>query len=550
LSAGNCFSDKKVQTNAENTTTISGSFYYTKDGYQNLENCKNPGEDAAFLSLDSDSERGDVCSNLNVLSNYSPSLRKCEFEEGMTLIEKLTELADEIDAINNNDELNPHIKNYLLKLLRRCLESLFDGEGNILWERKMGWLDIAQNTFVISGDTLVIAGNHNPAQEEFYLHYRSLSGDSIATHTIFDTNQLMTSMFALGLSEFDNKYILTGTGRDTSRASLIYSIHKDGTLDTLLAIDRTDANTSAFGMSVDSDGHLNIAIEKNTLSVSDYRDYRKYDKNWNIVWNFTTDPISGSYLESKTMAEVEEDAMVYTNLDFWGDNYIYKVDSSGQELWSYQFGAGENKIGASIMRLKTTREGDIIGGGWWFDSTDEYFPFFIDRVPFIFKMSTDGELIWQKAIVEKDTLLFERAIAGIVNDLIELDDGDILAVGRWGLPDRKKMVIRLDSDGCIKEQCGDHFDVTPTEDISLQFNVILYPNPVIDNQINVRGLIGNTIYSFTLLDIHGRVILEQGLRTITDLTSIQIPSIVKKGVYLLKIQDRDGRSETMKFVKN
>jgi hypothetical protein len=57
-------------------------------------------------------------------------------------------------------------------------------------------------------------------------------------------------------------------------------------------------------------------------------------------------------------------------------------------------------------------------------------------------------------------------------------------------------------------------------------------------------------YSFTLLDIHGRVILEQGLRTITDLTSIQIPSIVKKGVYLLKIQDRDGRSETMKFVKN
>lgn len=425
----------------------------------------------------------------------------------------------------------------------------FDGEGNIIWERKMGWLDIAQNTFIISGDTLVIAGNHNPAQEEFYLHYRSLSGDSIATHRISDPNQPMTNMFALGLSEFDNKYILTGTGQDTSRASLIYSVHKDGTLDTLLAIDRTDANTTAYGMSVDSDGYLNVAIQKNTLSVSDYRDYRKYDKDWNIVWNFTTEPISGSYLESKTMAELDDDAIVYTNRDLWNDDYIYKVDSSGQELWNYQFGAGENKIGANIIRLKTTDEGDIIGGGWWFDSTDEYFPFFLDRVPFIFKMSTDGELIWQKAIVEEDTLLFERAVAGIVNDLIELDNGDIMAVGRWGLPDRKKMVIRLDSDGCIKGQCADHFDVTSTGELSLQSDIILYPNPVIDNQINVVGLMENTSYTFTIMDIHGRVILAQESRTVADLTAIQIPNS-KSGVYLLNIQDADGRAETMKFVKN
>ena len=425
----------------------------------------------------------------------------------------------------------------------------FDSEGNIIWERKMGWLDIAQNTFIISGDTLVIAGNHNPAQEEFFLHYRSLSGDSIATHMVSDPNQPMTRMFALGLSEFDNKYIITGTGKDTSRASLIYSVHKDGTLDTLLAIDRTNANTTAFGMSVDSDGYLNVVIEKNTLSIYDYRNFRKYDKNWNIVWNFTTEPIGTSFLVSKTMSDLENGSIVYTNEDNWSDAYIYKVDSMGHELWKYKFG-DVTKRAASIMRLKTTIEGDIIGGGWWFDSTDEYFPFFIDRVPFIFKMSTDGELIWQKAIVEEDTLLFERAVAGIVNDLIELDDGDILAVGRWGLPDRKKMVIRLDSDGCIKEQCGDHFDVTSTGDISLQSDIILYPNPVIGNQINIVGLMDNASYIFIIMDIHGRVILEQELKTITDLTSIHIPSIIKKGVYVLKIQDAGGRSESMKFVKN
>ena len=422
-----------------------------------------------------------------------------------------------------------------------------DDNGNILWEKKLSWLDVAQNTFVISNDTLVIAGNHNPQQEELFLHYRNLDGDSLTTFTISDPNLPLTNMFVLGLNEFNNKYILTGTGRDSIRSSFLYSVHKEGVLDTLLILDRANANSSAYGISIDQNGYLNVVVERNTQEVfEDVKDYRKYDKDWNVVWNFVTEPILGSYIITKTMTDLDDGSIIYLNQDYWNDRFVIKVDSSKNESWRYLLGDG-NKIAANIHRVKASKDGSFIGVGEWFDSTLDEFDFYLEDVPFIFKMTPDGELIWQKAIVQEDPLLINFAFFGAFNDFTELDNGDIIAVGYWGLFPRQKLIARFTSDGCIMEDCDEHYVLTNTEEINSIEEIKIFPNPVSGDFISLDGLFQNDL-SYKIYNANGLLISKSKVIRGNGKTQIDISSFTK-GMYCIQFSDNKTISKCFNFVK-
>lgn len=425
-----------------------------------------------------------------------------------------------------------------------------DEYGNVIWEKTMRWLDVAKYTMVISSDTIVIAGNNNPFQEEFFLHFRSMDGDSLKTYTVSDPNQPKTRMFILGLQEFDNKYILSGTGRDSMRSSLIYSVHKDGSLDTLLSIDRSDANSTAYGISVDDDELLNVIIEVNsTEQPSDTKDFRKYDKDWNIVWNFKSEPLFGSYKTSKTMVDMEDGAIIYPNWVTFSGDVLYKVDKDKNVLWTYDFESSSQRV-AGIYRLERALDGNILGVGSWIDYTEEEFDYLLDRVPFIFKMSADGEMIWRKTIVKQDTSLFERAIFGYFFDVEELDNGDLIAVGEWGenpfMQPVRRLAVRLDSDGCVLDECGEYFTFTDIEDIVLPYDISIYPNPVSAGYLQVDGLLASSKYHYSIFDNSGVLVLSGEIGNVKAKLDIGNFPV---GNYYLRIHDDRSRFKTLKFVK-
>jgi len=421
-----------------------------------------------------------------------------------------------------------------------------DEYGNIIWEQKMTWLDVAANTMIISSDTIVIAGNHNPEQEEFYLHFRTMDGDSIKTYGVSDPMQPKTRMFVLGLQEFDDRYVLTGTGKDSMRSSLIYSVHKDGSLDTLLSVDRTNANSVAYGVSLDDQGFLNVIIDSDTQDEDDHKDFRKYDKEWDVIWEHSTEPISGSSQTNKVMVDLENRSIAYPNrVDFIGD-VMYKVDRDGNELWSYDF---DNVTGlvANISGLANAEDGGIFGMGRWSDSgLDDNFDIVLESVPFIFKLSSDGDLLWRKVIVTEDTTRYNRAIIGFFFDLEELDNGDLLAVGAWDYNPFRKMVVRLDRDGCVLGECGDYYTFTSVDDLLLKDNILIYPNPSLTEALRLQGLDSSMKYGYSIYSQEGLWI--SGGPCISNKEPISIGEL-STGAYYLQIYDESHRIKTLMFLK-
>jgi hypothetical protein len=82
--------------------------------------------------------------------------------------------------------------------------------------------------------------------------------------------------------------------------------------------------------------------------------------------------------------------------------------------------------------------------------------------------------------------------------------------------------------------------------ISNEFTVSIYPNPVGDMmQVSIDGGINEKVL-FTLTDIYGKVLLTGTIRSDATLNLSNLP----KGLYVLNVIDNNGRTHNEKVVKN
>jgi len=383
-----------------------------------------------------------------------------------------------------------------------------DIDGNIIWQKKMKWLDSGFQSMMISGDSIIIAGNNQPSLSEFYVHYRTLEGDSITTYTLSDPNSPMIKMFALTLVEFDNKFILGATGRDTTNtyiSSLIYSFYSDGLMDTIITQDSSRRNNSVRYLSVDQDEFLNTVISRIDSTGIHTKTYRKYDKQWNIVWEYTAIPRPGELFASSTMVDHPDGGIVFVNNsdDIWDWPKLYHVRADSTVAWESP--VWENtKQSLDLQRLILSSDGNILGCGVWSDAdaiadigTE------VSYAPIIFKMDLEGNVLWRSVINEPDSLASTpRNLAGLISDIVELPNGDIIGVGRLGSFELRKMVVRLSSDGCLKEDCG-IYQTTATGDVVAAPSIRIFPNPVIGQSLSIDGLPIGLDIRYQILDVSG-----------------------------------------------
>lgn len=430
--------------------------------------------------------------------------------------------------------------------------SLFEltANGDTLWMTLIPDIDVAPGSLVIVNDSITVTGNNEPLTAWRMAHF-SLDGEKLGeTMEIEHPQRKFTNMFQLTTQWFNNRFVICGSGWEGDTIwSLIYVVNQSGNIDTLITLDPADRISALWDSYIDSEGLLTtyLQIDFDDLPTN-YRKIYKFDTNYDTVWTYRSEnSVDNDVVPRGCELHDGRTLLSYTNPQ--QISYIHSVraiNSDGTKSWQYDYATGPYR-GRYILRLKTLRNGDIMGCGEYRESQFEPI---VKESPWLFRMSPDGELLWEHTYYEYDSTL-ESSRFGALFDFIELEDGDILAVGNMLYDLQSDMLImRVDSNGCLNSsECDEVIHIntlTSTGNISTDVErVSLYPNPVRDIlQIELES---NTYQlEIEILNITGRIVANAFLTNGRgEVNTAQLPG----GIYWISIK-QDGRiMATGKFVK-
>jgi hypothetical protein len=168
------------------------------------------------------------------------------------------------------------------------------------------------------------------------------------------------------------------------------------------------------GVSQSTDGDLTAGYGLEDLWLF------KLDVSGNLVWSKT---YGGSFSEYPANALVtandgyiiagateSTDGNVSITKDDFRQHWLFKVDLQGNIIWQKKF---SNIAGAQIFRLKKAKNGDLIGAGYTS-------PPGADAVAWLFRLTADGTLIWEKTY---------HALTENIADVSEAANGDLFITG-------------------------------------------------------------------------------------------------------------------------
>jgi len=426
-----------------------------------------------------------------------------------------------------------------------------DEFGNFIWRTEIPDIDIAQGTTVIANDTITVTGNNDPFNTAFRMAYFSLDGEKLGeTIEIEHPVRKFTNMFQLTTQWFNNRYIICGSGWEGDTIwSLIYVVDKSGNIDTLLAWDPADRISALWHSYVDSEGRLTTYeyVDYDDLPIN-YRKIYKFDTNYDTVWSYRSEnSVDNDVVPRGCELHDGRTILSYTNPQ--QISYIHSVraiNPNGTKSWQHNYSTGPYR-GRYILRLKTLRNGDIMGCGEYRESQFEPI---VKESPWLFRMSPDGDLLWEHTYYEYDSML-ESSRFGALFDFVELEDGDIMAVGNMLYNLQSDMLImRVDSNGCLDpDECEEVIPIntlTSTENPSLNMQrVALYPNPARDI-LQVEFESNQYHLQVEVLDISGRIIANGFLTGGRgDVNTAKLPA----GIYWLHIKREGKVMASRKFVK-
>lgn len=360
-----------------------------------------------------------------------------------------------------------------------------------------------------------------------------------------------TRMFQLTTQSFNNKYMICGSGnQNDSMQALIYIVKSNGDLDTLLQIDIA-ALSILWDSFIDEQGRLTTYhwIEDDDQDFN-YRKIYKIDTNYDTVWSYRSEDVgTGSTLprgcalkDGRTLITIDHPS---------GARYsIRAVNADGSISWQHNFDPQSGKAGRSIARLKTMKNGDILGCGNYRDGN--YDPVIKDS-PWLIRMTPNGVLLWERTYFDIDTLDGESR-RGYLFDFIELDDGDIMAVGYFDINHQSDMLImRVDSNGCLDPEDCHQVNIVEPEDfmtavnnpVGLDQSLLMSPNPVSD-VLNLELDTDQYLLDLEVMDITGQVIFTgQLIHGSSQIHTHAIPD----GPYIVYIKENARTIAMGKFVK-
>jgi Secretion system C-terminal sorting domain len=422
-----------------------------------------------------------------------------------------------------------------------------DGAGNILWKTDVSDIDIASSTMVVINDTITITGNNDPQNTLFRMAHFDLDGNKLGeTLEIKHSTDNYESMFQLTTTCLNGKYVVSGTGiKDDSMSSLVYVVDKSGQLDTLIELDRNEHISRLWHSYVDAQGRLTTYHQiVSGFQVLNIRKIYKFDENYEIIWSYTSEHHEYNEVIPRG-CELQDGRTVLSFANPQGGIIIHSVraiNSNGTVDWQHDYPVNGSK-GRYILRLKTLDNGDILGSGIYSELNQT--PRVSDS-PWLFRMSPDGELLWERTYFEIDSITMDSRL-GALYDFIELSNGDIMAVGYFQYSDGDVLIMRVDSNGCLDPtNCKVQNIITSSEDLSVEKDqMTVYPNPA-GEILNIEILSTPRRYNYEIVDLTGVKVNHGIFNGRTEQISI---GKLTPGLYLVNVYSQGHLISAQKFIK-
>ncbi|HLF62599.1 MAG TPA: T9SS type A sorting domain-containing protein [Saprospiraceae bacterium] len=426
-----------------------------------------------------------------------------------------------------------------------------DPLGNILWRAEVPDIDIAQGTMVIVNDTITVTGNNDPLNNAFRMAHFTLNGVKLGTTVeIEHPTRKYTRMFQLTTKYLNNRFMVCGTGKiGTDRESLVYVVSRDGVIDTLISLMLASKQSVVWDSYIDNQGRLTTFhwIEEDDSDIN-YRKIYKFNATFDTVWTYRTEDNWHNYAFPRG-CELQDGRTILVighPIDGYNLHSVRAINPDGTTDWQYDYEWYGSRI-RDIYRIKTLKNGDIMGSGSYSELAEDPR---IEIAPWLFRMSPEGELLWERAYYEYDSAI-ESSRIGTILDFAELDNGDIIAVGNVWYDDDDMLIMRVDSNGCLDP--GDCHEVitvditTGTQDLSeVTDRMRVFPNPSSEFLyfgIDASGLLP---VDYTIVDIHGSKLQDGRLDSaISNVNVANLPN----GMYFLYVYEGGKLYGVQKFVK-
>lgn len=417
-----------------------------------------------------------------------------------------------------------------------------DENSDVLWKKNLQWIDISSGSMIIKDDVISLSGNHNPEQIEFYLHKMSIDGgDSITTHIIDDDSVDLDRMFQLSTIHYNGKFLIGGTANVVNsnlNNSIIYVVDDtSGEVDTLLILDQQTNSSAIWELIEDSDGNLLAIVAQRMQFGNRFRSIIKLDPEFNVIWKYTSE--EDFFNRSKPKGcELEDGKIAMVMGSIGGEIQIHSIRAINKDstiAWQFHW-PDINSFQREILNIELTSDGSILVTGMygWLSQTVP-----IGDVPFIAKISTEGDLIWERGFIQFDGQ--GEMKRGLLFDVEELDDASLLVLGQQSNDNGDILIMKLNAEGCLEDDCGLHNMFTDVNDLVIgQSEVNVYPNPAQDD------LYIDTEIEFQMIKVYdakGNLVYVEKYNSVIQLNQL------RKGIYFLKLVTTEGKGVLKRLMK-
>ncbi|MEZ4911460.1 MAG: T9SS type A sorting domain-containing protein [Saprospiraceae bacterium] len=356
---------------------------------------------------------------------------------------------------------------------------------------------------------------------------------------------------------FNQKLMVGGTANglnDQSGLGQIFIMDKN-VLDTLLTINYA-AENAVWSSLVDVNNFLTLSVLVRENALNEKAHILKYDSCVNLVWHWISEPTRST--QSTHMCELDNGNIVIALADKTF-NYAVKLQSVRPDksiAWEFKFWDHNTKTARNVYSLKKLKNGDFIGTGTY-GNRNINVSSIIFRVPYLFRMTADGKLLWEKAFYRDRPVL--DFCDGSLHDVEETDNGDLIAVGilknyleydpmvMQGRSDPDIFIVRMDANGCIDDQCEMLTKVFP-DTISSTLSTphltyeeaMLYPNP---SNGHIELLNNESVARLSFHTAQGALAKEVATPD-QDLFLTDLPT----GMYIVHLQLKSGKIIKQKII--
>jgi hypothetical protein len=395
-----------------------------------------------------------------------------------------------------------------------------DENGNLLWSKTYGGVSYERGVSVhqtIDGGYFIVGrtGGEGPIGSGNYMIKTNEFGDTVWTKTYGEYY-----IPKMSCQSIDNGFVLIGThtasvGYD---AVFLMKLNEDG--DSIWTRIYDNSQCSQYGVHVQQTNDNGFIITGTTncgeFGLDDIlviRTNENGDALWTKNYGGTGNDGGTSIYQSLDDGYIIS-GYIRSNSAIYSDVYLIKTNENGDTLWTKTFGGSDNEFAYS-MSLNNDHSYTITG---------KIESGFMEEDVYLLRTDENGSILWTKTFGDAQ---YDGGFS-----VKQTNDNGFIITGYTGsLMSGDVYLIKTDADGNV---------VGTNENLFQESNSIVFPNP--GNglfNIDLRNF-DKEITGFEIYNVENQMIFSRNFNKVLD-ESIQVDlSTREKGIYLLKIQTKEG----------